>query len=70
MDKDINITEKQSYVANFDHEIYNQFKKTANENNKNLNWFLNLKIEKLRDIIELKKYEENDKYKRKTIYFT
>jgi hypothetical protein len=37
MDEKINITEKQKYVANFDQEIYNQFKKIAKENNKSLN---------------------------------
>jgi hypothetical protein len=31
---------------------------------------LNLKIEELKDRIELKKYEENDNYKGKVIYLT
>jgi hypothetical protein len=70
MHKSINITEKQKYVANFDQEIYNQFKKIAKENNKSLNWFLNLKIEELKDAIDLKKYEENNKYRGKMIYLT
>jgi len=68
MDENINITEKQRYVANFDQNLYNQFKKIAKENNKSLNWFLNLKIEELKDRIELKKYEENNNYKGKMIY--
>jgi hypothetical protein len=70
MDENINITEKQKYVANFDQEIYNQFKKIAKENNKSLNWFLNLKIEEFKDRIKLKKYEEDNKYKGKMIYLT
>jgi pimeloyl-CoA synthetase len=70
MDENINITEKQRYVANFDQKIYNQFKKIAKENNESLNWFLNLKIEELKDRIKLKKYEENNNYKGKMIYLT
>lgn len=70
MDENINITEKQRYVANFDQNLYDQFKKIAKENNKSLNWFLNLKIEELKDRIELKKYEENNNYKGKMIYLT
>jgi len=70
MDKNINITEEKSYVANFDQKIYSQFKKIAKENNKSLNWFLNLKIEELKDKIKLKKYEENINYKGKMIYLT
>jgi hypothetical protein len=70
MDENINITEKQRYVGNFDQNLYNQFKKIAKKNNKSLNWFLNLKIEELKDRIELKKYEENNDYKGKMIYLT
>jgi pimeloyl-CoA synthetase len=70
MDENINITEKQRYVANFDQNLYNQFKKIAKKNNKSLNWFLNLKIEELKDRIELKKYEENNNYRGKMIYLT
>jgi len=70
MDENINITEKQRYAANFDQKIYNQFKKIAKKNNKSLNWFLNLKIEELRDKMELKKYEENNNYKGKMLYLT
>ena len=70
MDENINITEKQRYVANFDQKIYGQFKKVAKKNNKSLNCFLNLKIEEFKDRIKLKKYEENKDYKGKMIYLT
>ncbi|MFW6026314.1 MAG: hypothetical protein ACOCRX_08225 [Candidatus Woesearchaeota archaeon] len=70
MKKDINITEEKSYLNKFDKKIYNKFKKIAKKNNKKFNLFLNLKIEELKDNIILKKYEENNKYKKKTIHLT
>ena len=70
MDENINITEQQKYQNKFDQKIYGEFKKIAKKNKKSLSWFLNFKIEEFKDNIELKKYEENDNYKVKTVYLT
>ena len=70
MDKNINMTEQKAYASKFDQEIYNKFKNIAKENNKNINWYFNLKIEEFKDEIKLKKYNENDNYKTKTIFLT
>jgi len=70
MDENMNITEQQAYINKFDQKIYIQFKKISKVNNKSLNWYLNFKIEELKDEIDLKKYIENDNYKVKTVYLT
>lgn len=70
MEENINMTEHKAYTNKFDKEIFIQFKNIAIENNRSLSWFLNLKIEEMNDKIDLKKYEENDNYNRKSVYLT
>jgi len=63
-----NITSQNKYSSKFDEDIYNKFKKIARENNRSINWFLNIKLKKLENDFELKKYKDDENYKYKRIY--
>jgi len=63
-----NITSQNKYSSKFDEDIYNKFKKIARENNRSINWFLNIKLKNLKSDFELRKYKEKENYKEKKIY--
>jgi hypothetical protein len=63
-----NITSQNKYSSKFDEDIYNEFKKIARENNRSINWFLNIKLKELKNDFKLKKYKEDENYKEKKIH--
>lgn len=56
-----NITSEKRYRAKFNNNIYSEFKKIAQKNNRRISWYLNMKLEELNsNNIQFKKYNTKD----------
>jgi hypothetical protein len=65
-----NITSEKRYRGKFDKSIHSKFKKIARKHNRSVSWYLNMKLDELKNNIEPKKYNTGEDYITKLVFLT